>query len=474
MSTLSPPPPPCFPSPTPVQTWRFLKDPFALVREARQRHGDIFTLRLLGLGEWTFLASPALVRQMFKAPADVLVAGEINRAQLGFMLGLDATFPLDGEAHRRRQRLVHPHLNGRRIHNHIATMRNVALRALESWPERVPFPFLQRAHRMSLDVMIQSLLGTSDLERVNVLADLFERFAGTGLRSPLIAMPYLQIDLGRFSPWGRILEMRRQVVDSFAAEIARRIAEHDPTAEEETSNIITALARARREDGEYELSQASLLDEVINLLFAGHETTGNVLAWVMETLHTHPEVLERLRRELDEVLGNEPIESDHLDRLPYLHAVVYETVRYRPLAPMAGVRLAKQPFEIHDPATSRAWTLPQGAIVTQCFPEMARLPSLFARPDAFDPDHFLDSATSEIAPRRFEPFQWNPFGGGTRMCIGRGLAEIQLKVIVATLLQNAELRLAQPGARPKRNGLFFSPSQGLKMELVRRGVSRTK
>lgn len=436
--------PPLMAGSAPRQTLRFLKDPFALIEEGTRLHGDVFSIRFLGFGTWTFLASPEHVKTMFKAPADVLVAGEANRAQLGFMLGTNASFSLDGEAHRQRQRLVHPTLNSHhQIHPHVPLIGRLTRRMIGAWPTDRPLPFLASAHRLSLDVMIHTLLAASDDHELDALGGLFDQFAGRGLRSPLIAMPYLQWDLGRFSPWGRVMHLRRRVMDALRQQIRRRC-----DSPEDFDDVVGRLAATAQKDGSY-LTESALLEEVVNLLFAGHETTGTILTWTLECLLAHPQVLQRLLDELDDVLTGRPVAAEHLDQLPYLQAVIHEAIRFRPIAPMAGVRLVKQAFPIGD------YELAPGSLVVQCFPAMARRPELFARPERFDPEHFYR--------RKMKPFTWNPFGGGTRMCIGRGLAELELKVALATLLQQVELTLAQDSVRAVRNGFFFAPDNGLQI-----------
>lgn len=444
-----------------ANTLRFYRDPFRLVEAAQRDLGDIFTLPLLGLGDWTFVCTPELVKELFKAPSDVLPAGQNNGQLLGFMLGTDATFSLDGDAHRQRQWLVHPHLNKpSSLSLHVPAMRDVALRSLARWPDDRPFAFLDQGHRISLDVMLHLLFGDSEDGALDHLRELFEVFAGKGCRSPLIPLSFLQLDLGPWSPWGKVLAMRRRVREAFGAEIDRRMAAAPPAsgtdgaeAPDAALDVLTQLAQTPQRSGE-RLSRQSLLDEVINLLFAGHETTGTLMTWTMETLHSHPEVLQRVRAELDEVLGGEPVTAESALRLEYLDAVIQETTRYRPLAPMAGVRKVAKPFEIGG------HTLEPGAIVTQCFPRMAQNAELFERPEVFDPEHFYR--------RKMAPFTWNPFGGGTRMCVGRGLAELELKVVLATLLQQAEFELAQSKVTAERSGFFFGPNQGLRMRIRRR------
>lgn len=426
------------------QTRRFLKDPFQLIDDAREECGDIFALRILGLGDWVLLGSPELVRQMFKAPPDTLAAGEFNASTLGFLLGLDTTFSLDGDAHLERRRLVHPQLNGRRVLCHVDLMRETTRRAMKAWPRGTPFPFLPVAHRLSLDILATAMLGPARPERTRELADLFDDFATRGLRSPLIPMSFLQWDLGPWSPWGKVLRMSRAVHTAFSDEISHRLE----AGELGDDTIIGALASSAETSG-HGLPHEILLQEILTLLFAGHETTGAILTWTLECLLAHPEVLQRVQAEITHVAGSGPIEADHLSRLPYLEAVINESIRHRPIAPMAGLRRAKKPFHL------AGYLVQEGKIVTQCFPLMCRRPELFENPESFDPNHFYE--------RKLKPFEWNPFGGGVRMCTGKGFAEVELKVVLATLLQNAAFRLCQEQVRPVRHGFFFGPSQGLRI-----------
>ncbi|NJL26738.1 MAG: hypothetical protein HC897_02115 [Thermoanaerobaculia bacterium] len=224
--------PPAFPAPALLQTLRFLRDPFALMAEATERLGDAFTLRILGFGTWVFVGSPELVRQLFRAPENVSVAGEVNTRQLGFMLGGNATFTLDGEAHLVRSRIVHPLLNGRGVLAHTRLIREIFEKALASWPEGVAFPLLPQGHRISLDVLMAAMFPATSAERRRELATIFDRFASRGLRSPLIALPALQIDLGPLSPWGRILGYRRAVRAAIEEEIDRYRADGNTRGDE--------------------------------------------------------------------------------------------------------------------------------------------------------------------------------------------------------------------------------------------------
>ncbi len=433
-----------------THTLRFIRDPFTLIDEARAECGEIFQMRLLGLGRWIFLCAPDLLKEMYRTSDQVLAAGEVNRDQLGHIVGADATFSLDGKEHRDRQRLVLPYLTGKPVLKHAGMIRELTEEMIAGWPLGKPFSLLHRVHRMSLEVLIRVVFGDVETSRLRELVDVFDTFAGRGLRSPLVMLPWLQVDLGRFSPWGKVMAMRQAVFDAFTEEIDRRLAREDL---EEGSDLLTSMIRDSREAGR-PLARSSLLDEIVNLIFAGHETTGLGVTWTIQAALSQPGVKARLIAELDEALGGEPIGSARFGDLPYLAAVVHEALRYRPFAPMAGVRRVKKPWKVRD------YVIPEGYVVTQAFSAMARRPETFPDPETFDPGHFFK--------KQMERYTWQPFGGGRHMCLGKGLAEVELTVVLATLLQRAELRIAQDEVHQVREGVFFAPNRGLQVVLERR------
>ncbi|MEE8522747.1 MAG: cytochrome P450 [Thermoanaerobaculia bacterium] len=426
-------------------TQRFMKDPFSLLAEAKERCGDAFSIRLLGLGEWTFLCAPDLLAQLYRAPDDVLAAGEVNRKLLGFMAGSDATFCLDGDAHRDRQRLVLPHLTGKEVCDHTPMIRDLADEMIAGWPLGEPFELLHEIHRLALEVLIRAVFADVGKARCRRLLEVFDTFASRGLRSPLILMPLLQLNLGPKSPWGKILAMQRTLFEEFSREIEERLA-----AGGEGPGLLCQLIRESRDAGQ-PLSAESLRDEAISLIFAGHETTALGVAWTVERVLAEPSVRSRLLEELATALDGRPIEASDFRQLPYLAAVVQETLRWRSFAPMASMRRVKKPFPVRD------WVVPVGRIVTQGFSVLCQRSETFPDPERVDPGHFFGKQTKR--------YEWQPFGGGRHMCLGKGLAEVELTVILATLLRKAELRLDQESVKPTREGFFFAPDQGLRVVL---------
>lgn len=428
------------------QTLTFLRDPLGLIREAFDSCGEIFSLKLLGLGRWVFIASPEHAKTIFMAPHDVLAAGEVNDQQIGFLLGSDSILCMDGDEHLRRRKLFHPLLNGKRVLEQIGLMRDLTEAAVREWPEGEPVRFIDTAYRISLETMIQALFGDSPEDRLEELTEAVEILNTQGLTSPLMIVPPLQINLGPWSPWGKILAMRKRAAKALRFEIEERLAHLDDGTYSDLMAEICGMPGP--DDGPF--SAETLVDEALTILVAGHETTGAVLSWTIETLCQHPESLAKLRSEIDEVLRDDPIEGKHLKQLPYLRAVINESIRYRPSAPMAGVRLAKIPFELDE------YRLPAGTTIVHCVPALGLREETFPHPDQFDPE-------SHFEGRRIKPFQWNAFGGGTRMCLGKGLAEVELAVVAATLIQLVDFEMVHDREEPTRHGIFLAPEHGLQL-----------
>ncbi|MEM9599274.1 MAG: hypothetical protein AAGD06_33705, partial [Acidobacteriota bacterium] len=205
-------------------TLRFMGNPFPLMESSYRECGGVFRLRLLGLGEWVFLCTVDSVKAFYHPPEGVFSTGEIKaEAAAGLMLGVDSSLCLDGPAHLERQRRVLPLLNGRKALAQAETILRVTRANLERWPLGERFAFVPRAHRLALEIMVEVVFGDEPPQVRSRLADAFDSYSAE-LRSPLLAMPALQIDLGRFSPWGRMLAARERIRSVFRRVIAERRA----------------------------------------------------------------------------------------------------------------------------------------------------------------------------------------------------------------------------------------------------------
>jgi cytochrome P450 family 110 len=437
--------------------------------EAFLECGDIFTTRIPGLGNWVYVCSPEFARALFDAPPEIL-SGDLEGFSLVHLLGHGAGSHLEGAAHRERRHVTSRYLDAQAGLRHLDQIRAITERRLAGWPIGKPFRLVLELQRIALEALVTVFFGDAEGSAPR-LADLWEEFSFKGLRSPASVHPSLQVDLGPWSPWGRVKRRQRELVKAFSREIDARLAALDALgatnagtaqgaagaaadagAPPEADNLVAGLAQARQADGS-RLSRDIILAEILDLLFQGHELTGDSMTWTMAELLRHPEVVAQLRRELDPVIGEKGLEASHLAGLPYLEAVVYEGLRRRPSNFATTVRRVRQPFQLG------AYTLPPGTLVAICYPAVAMREDLFSHPHDFNPQRFVGTQPPPAAC---------PFGGGPHICAGSGLAMVVMKVALATIVRRADLQLAQEEVRPVRNAYYYEPNQGLLVTLQSR------
>jgi cytochrome P450 len=428
-----------------IQTYRYARDPLPLLDDSAARFGDMFTLRLLGTNGWVFVWSPALLKAMFTAPADVVHAGEANATVFGPIAGRGSVFMLDESSHLERRRLLLPQFHGDRMQVYFDAVRAIASEAVARWPLGVPFSLHRHTQQMTLHAIIRGVFGVhpdpSDPDD-RALVEALTELANDAVSSSLLLAPPLQRDLGPWSPWGRVVRIIRRADEAIRREIGRRRTVQATDGQD----ILSLLLQVSYEDGS-RLSDREVRDELVVMLMAGHETTGTALAWAFERILSLPDVESRLRSELDAVVGAEPLCAAHLLRLDYLDAVIKESLRIRPIMPAGGARLVRRPFEIGG------FTIPPGIVLVNGMYLLHRRSDLYPDPDAFRPERFLGR-------RVIDPYEWTPFGGGVRRCLGMAFALFEMKAVIATVLLRARLRIQNPQARVVRRGFFLAPEHG--------------
>jgi cytochrome P450 family 110 len=258
----------------------------------------------------------------------------------------------------------------------------------------------------------------------------------------LLSLPAMRIDAGAWSPWGRAVRLTRQIDAILYAEFARRRKE----GVEGRADVLSMLLSARYEN-EQPLPDQVIRDEMYTLMLAGHETTAATMAWVVNRLITHPDVMERARAEVLLVLGDQQLDSSHVGKLKYVEAVINETMRLDPVVPNIGRALTR-------PLTIAGRELPAGVTIAPCIYLVHRRPELWPNYDQFNPDRFLETRQS--------PYTFFPFGGGARRCLGTAFATYQMKIVIAEILSRVELRpVAGYAANATRRGIAFAPSEGM-------------
>jgi len=454
-ATATPTPTPLPPGPRTPRLWqtlRFALWPYATAGMGPRRWGDRFTVSSIGdRGKMVVFTDPEGIKDIFTADGDDLRSGEAVAPILGPILGAHSILVLDGERHHRERRLMSPPFHGERMHVYGRLMREIADRVIDAWPVGRPFPIHREMQSITLDVILRAVFGVDEGAAFTRVREQVERFVAqaNGPSAPFIALKPFQIDLGRWTPWGRFVRNRAAIRAVLLDEIARRRAEGTAGR----SDILSLLVDARDEQGA-PMSDAELLDEMFTLLMAGQETTATSLAWVFYHLLRHPDALARLRAELGRVVGSGPVEAQHLPQLEYLDAVTKESARLTPVATNVMRRL-------HAPARIGGLDLPAGVSVSASIYATHHRPDLWPDPERFLPERFLGTRPS--------PNTFFPFGGGVRRCLGAAFATYQLKIVLAEVLSRVDLRIA-PGyrMRPVLRAITVAPSRGVLVVVERR------
>jgi cytochrome P450 family 110 len=239
------------------------------------------------------------------------------------------------------------------------------------------------------------------------------------------------------------MRLRQQIDKLIYAEIAERKAEVNSSR----TDILSLMMATRDEAGE-PMTDVELRDELMTLLIAGHETTATSLTWALYWIHKHPEVQEKLLQELETL--EEPLEDNAIFRLPYLNAVCSETLRIYPVAINTLTRLVKSPLKLGGYEFAPGTLLIPSVYLTH------HREDLYPDSFAFQPERFLE--------RQFSAFEYLPFGGGNRRCLGMAFALFEMKLVLATVVANWEMELTDSQrVQPVRKGLLFGPKGGVQM-----------
>src|SRR5438094_895056 len=249
--------------------------PIAFLEECDRRYGTPFTLRVPARPPLVMFSDPEAIREIFTGDPELLRAGEANDL-LEPMLGQHSLLLLDGPRHLRQRRLMLPPFHGERMQAYGRVMREIADRSIDAWPVGRPFPIHERMQAITLDVILRTVFGLDEGALLDRLRECLRRLMAfvSGTLGVLLLMPWLQRDLGPFTPGGRFVRLAREIDDLLFAEIARRRVEGTAGRED----ILSMLIAARDEDGK-PMSDRELRDEMITLLLAGHETTATSLAF---------------------------------------------------------------------------------------------------------------------------------------------------------------------------------------------------
>jgi cytochrome P450 family 135 len=421
-----------------IQTARWLLRPIAFMESSRRRYGDAFSVSFLGFERpMVMLSDPDAIRALYTAHEHGLPAG--RSIALLPVMGPGSVLLLEGSEHLARRKLMLPPFHGERMRSYETTVREVTEREIDSWSDGSPFALHPRMQAVTLEVILQAVFGVTDPARSARLRERLPLLLGETSSAALQFRVLLSRRVGRGDPMAAMNELLREIDELLLAEIAERRS--DPAAAER-EDILSLLVAARFEDGS-EMSDREVRDQLVTLLLAGHETTATALAWTFDLLLRNPATLARLTAEVD--AGDEDT---------YLRAVISESLRLRPVVPLAGRRLASD-------LNVAGLSLEAGTDVTPAIWLTHTRADLYPEPYAFRPERFLEDSPTT--------YGWIPFGGGIRRCLGAAFAEMEMRVVLESVLQRRALSSASDRAeRVTRRNVTFSPRKGTLVRSSRR------
>lgn len=434
-----------------LQMLQVVANPVRFLEKAAQQYPDIFTAKVTGFGEnQVIVIHPQGIEEILTNTKKFAAPGNVNK-MMKPLLGEHSLVMLERERHKQRRKLLMPSFYGDRMRQAYGQLIvNITEKVFSQLPIDKPFSARTAMKDIALQIILEAVFGLYEGERYQQLKHLIsvmlEDLLGSPLTSSLLFFPSLQKDLGSWSPWGKLVRHQQQIYELLYAEIAQRRAQPDPNR----VDIFSLLISARDEEGK-PMTEQELRDELITLLVGGHETTATGLAWALYWIHKLPSVHSKLLEELDS-LGDSP-DPMSIFRLPYLTAVCNESLRIYPVIPMTFTRVVQEPVEL------LGHPLEPGTEVVGCIFLTHQREDLYPDPKQFRPERFLE--------RQFSPYEFLPFGGGARRCIGEALALFEMKLVLATALSRYELALFDHRPeQPQRQRLTIAPGNGVKMVIT--------
>ncbi|GAP96292.1 cytochrome P450 [Leptolyngbya sp. NIES-2104] len=444
-------PPNALSTPLLLQEWQWVADPVGYMENAAKQHPDMFSAGLLSGRHLVFVNHPQAIQEVLTSDRKRFIApGESNRI-LSPLIGDASVIMLDGDRHKRRRQLLMPPFHGERMRAYGDLICQLTEKVMSQHSIAQPFNMRSTMQEISLQVILEAVFGVTGGEQfeplraaITKMCELFHN----PLSASFLFFPWMQRDLGAWMPWGRFLRDRGEIDKLLYAEIADRRRQDN----RDRVDILSMLLAARDENGE-PMTDPELRDELMTLLFAGHETTATAMAWALYWIHHLPEVREKLLQEIA-ALGDDP-DPMSLARLPYLSAVCNETLRLYPVAMLTFSRIVNEPLEL------LGHPLQPGTAVVGCIYLLHHREDLYPDSHQFKPERFLE--------QQFSLFEFMPFGGGARRCIGEALAMFEMKLVLATILSRFELALVDRRPEvPRRRGVTLAPSGKVKIQIVRK------
>jgi cytochrome P450 len=430
-----------------VLNWIFRPMPYMV--ECAKKYGDIFALKLQdNLPPMLFIHSPEAMQEVLSNDQKELEApGDLN-SLFEYLLGKNSVISLSDKAHQRQRQLIMPPFHGERMRTYAELIENITTKVFNQQQKNQFFNIRTITQDITLQVMMEAVFCIYEGERAeklkHLLCAILEQ-GSTPWRVIFLYFPKLKETFGISEIWKRQMKKQEQADQLIYQEIQERRENFDP----DRTDILNLLMSAQDENGQA-MTDAELRDELMTLLVAGHETTATAISWAFYWIHKFPEVREKLLAELDSLGTN--YDSNTIFKLPYLTAVCNETLRIYPVGMLTFPRRVKTPISLCG------YQLQPGTIVVGSIYLTHHREDIYPEHEKFRPERFLE--------KQFSPYEFLPFGGGARRCIGLAFAQMEMKLILAKVLKTWSMKLVDTHEiKPQRRGLVTGPNAAINLQI---------
>ncbi len=421
--------------------WLIRQDGY--LQDCFNKYGDVFTLPVgPDFLPYVFISSPQMIQEMFAAGPQQVDSG-VEATNNPFLLGERSLVSLSGQRHRQQRKLLAPCLHGERIQIYSQLICELAEQMASTWTIGKPIPIYQSLQAIFLDLGFKIILGSKDGLRCEKLRQLLLEIMNPKrpiLRALSFYIPFLQ--WGPLNAWQNLLNEKQRIDEILYTEIREHRENPDPSQ----TDILSVMIASRYETGEA-MTDVELRDEVITLIAQSPEVTGTSLARAFYWILYHPQVYEKLLQELDS-LGDDP-DPKEIMQLPYLDAVYKEFMRIYPTAVLTFPRLVKKTLQLQE------YQFEPGTILMPCIHLIHHREDIYPQAKEFKPERFLE--------REFAPYEYFPFGGGHRRCIGTILAQMEMKLVLATILSRWHLALDITMPKPSYQGALLPSANNIRI-----------
>jgi len=430
----------------------FAKDSLGFLLYLQKNHGDLVSFKM-GTDLFHLVSHPDGIKEVLVEHSKSFEKGKRDKVVMGRMLG-KGLVTSDGDFHKKQRKLSQPAFRKKRISLYAEAMSKQTNKMMSSWEEGQEVDIAQSMMELTMYIVSEALFNmdvTEEAKELGHTVEILQDIAKQEFDALFVLPRWLPTPTNlRGNKAARFLQKKIQGM------IDTRREEEKEGKWEDRGDLLSSLIQARDDDGS-RMDDQQLIDELVTLFVAGHETTSNALSWTWYLLSKHPEVEEKLHEELDRVLQGRTPTFEDIKELTYTQQVIKESMRIHPPVWILNSRLAKEDVHIQGKLVKK------GSMVFVAPYSLHKDERFYPNPDEFRPERF--TVENEKARHRYA---YLPFGAGPRVCIGNSFAMMEATLLLSTIAQKYTLRLREGYQVEELPQITMSPKDGLPMTLEKR------